>query len=322
MPEMSKYCGQEFRVYKSAHKTCDTIDYVGARWMGDAVHLEGLRCDGRSHGGCQANCLLFWKGPWLEPVEPRVRWWKARAPAQGGDSECSEESLAASTIVARADSGEDTDGLRYRCQATDMNQATMVLPWWDLRQYAVDVRTRNVRVSEIAGALVFRVFLKLRRLHGYRFWMWLYRSIQEKRGGIPFPYRAGTCATTPSETLGLQPGELVQVKSHDEILQTVNQRNRNRGLAFDEEMVGYCGGAHRVQRRVDRIIDEKSGRMLTFGNECIVLDGATCRARFKGERLFCPRSVDLYWREIWLRRVDEATGARLVSPYQRESGMP
>src|SRR5689334_2093498 len=65
MPEMLQFCGKRFRVYKSAHKTCDTIETYKGRRMASAVHLEGLRCDGEAHGGCQAQCLLFWKEAWL-----------------------------------------------------------------------------------------------------------------------------------------------------------------------------------------------------------------------------------------------------------------
>jgi hypothetical protein len=40
MPQMFAYCGQRSRVFKRAHKTCDTVnDYVGRR-MKDAVHLK------------------------------------------------------------------------------------------------------------------------------------------------------------------------------------------------------------------------------------------------------------------------------------------
>jgi hypothetical protein len=39
MPEMLQYCGQRFRVFKSAHKTCDTIEKTGGRRMRNAVHL-------------------------------------------------------------------------------------------------------------------------------------------------------------------------------------------------------------------------------------------------------------------------------------------
>ena len=31
MPEMFEYCGRRFRVWKRAHKTCDTVDKTGGR---------------------------------------------------------------------------------------------------------------------------------------------------------------------------------------------------------------------------------------------------------------------------------------------------
>src|SRR5512146_3442577 len=68
MPEMFAFCGQRFRVYKRAHKTCDTVFPVRARRVDRAVHLE-TRCDGQAHGGCQAGCLIFWKEAWLKRVD-------------------------------------------------------------------------------------------------------------------------------------------------------------------------------------------------------------------------------------------------------------
>src|SRR4051812_36337111 len=56
MPEMFRYCGQRLRVYKRAHKTCDFVTNTGIRSLPDTVHLQGSRCDGSGHGGCQAQC--------------------------------------------------------------------------------------------------------------------------------------------------------------------------------------------------------------------------------------------------------------------------
>src|SRR5215470_13175047 len=61
MPEMLQFCGQRFVVDKIAFKTCDTVSWTGLRRLTDTVHLAGVRCDGRAHGGCQAGCLIFWK---------------------------------------------------------------------------------------------------------------------------------------------------------------------------------------------------------------------------------------------------------------------
>src|SRR3954470_23379586 len=70
MPEMLRFCGKRFRVYRRADKACDTIDWSRLRRMENAVHLAELRCDGSAHGGCQAGCLLYWKEAWLERVVP------------------------------------------------------------------------------------------------------------------------------------------------------------------------------------------------------------------------------------------------------------
>src|SRR5215471_2056176 len=67
MPQMLSYCGQIFRVLRSAHKTCDPVYTCTSRRLPSAVHLD-LRCDGKAYGGCQAGCLLFWKEAWLKPV--------------------------------------------------------------------------------------------------------------------------------------------------------------------------------------------------------------------------------------------------------------
>ena len=40
--------------------------------MRDTVFLENLRCDGASHGGCQAECRIYWKEAWLRRVEGDV----------------------------------------------------------------------------------------------------------------------------------------------------------------------------------------------------------------------------------------------------------
>jgi hypothetical protein len=300
MPEMLKYCGQRLRVHKSAHKTCDTIEFKGARKLKRAVHLANTRCDGAFHGGCQASCMFFWKDAWLK----RVDSGPATQPRDTSASVRVEQTLLAAT---RADGGGAVE--RFSCQATELNRASEELSWWDARQYVKDVWSRNIPISRILSALAFRIYEKLMRLGAWRLLLRTYDGFQRLRGGIPFPFKMGSRKQTPVATLGLRPGERVEVKSQDEILQTVNERNRNRGLSFDEEMVEFCGRTYNVLKRVERIINERTGEMMTLKGDCIILDGATCNSRFKDKRLFCPRSIYPYWREIWLRRVDSAGGA-------------
>jgi hypothetical protein len=136
---------------------------------------------------------------------------------------------------------------------------------------------------------------------------WVYDVFQKARGGVPYPLRVGRVPKgqrTPSAKLDLQPGELVRVKSYDEILETLDETWRNRGMHFDAEMVPYCDQTFRVLARVEKIIDEKTGKMLRLKNDAIILENVVCQAFYARCRKFCPRSYYQYCREIWLERVD------------------
>jgi hypothetical protein len=80
----------------------------------------------------------------------------------------------------------------------------------------------------------------------------------------------GTLAKTPIECLGLQPGKIPLIKNRVAIVVTSDQRNKNRGLSFDIKMVNFCGGTFRMRKRVEKIIDEKMGKMMCFKNANIV----------------------------------------------------
>ena len=116
---------------------------------------------------------------------------------------------------------------------------------------------------------------------------------------------------TPTEELHLQPGELVRIKSKEEILATVNADLLNRGMGFDEEMSRYCGQLARVQARVDKCINESTGEMLTMKYPCIVLENNICAGVFN---VSCPREFIPFWREIWLERVGGAPAPEEASP--------
>jgi hypothetical protein len=291
MPEMLQYCGRRFRVYKSAHKTCDTISTYSNRGMSNAVHLEGLRCDGAAHDGCQAACLLFWKEAWIKPVagpeskaDPDAEKPVKRAPAV---SRCTLETLASAVRVKAEPSASGEE--RYSCQATELVRATTPLDWWDPRQYIRDLTSRNVGLWD---------FMRFGALATIKAGLRLYWRV-----GRLLMIRGPLKGATPSAQLNLRPGELVQVRSKKEILSTLNEAGHNRGLSVDVEMTPYCGRTLRVRSRVEKIINDKSGKMLHL-NGCIILDGATCSGYLSRARMFCPRAIYPYWREIWLKRVE------------------
>ena len=313
MPEMFQYCGQRFRVYKRAHKTCDTVNYHrgGGRSLSSAVHLE-LRCDGEAHGGCQASCLIFWKMAWLKPISEAgnpvgdTSGYVSRQDVNSAGS--TEVDVLAGTCSAAQQDGEET---RYLCQATELPKFTSYLPNWDLRQYLEDYLSGNVTMGRLFCGSVYvgygylcRFVRRTYRLN--RFYDWF----QSLWGGLPYPKWIGVIQKgqpTPTSTLNLQPGELVRVKSYQEILATVDMDNKNRGLSFDKELVPFCGGTYRVRTRVNKFIEEKTGKMSTMKTAAIILENVWCQARYSDCRLFCPRSIYSWWREVWLERVPENT---------------
>ncbi|GAB2582944.1 hypothetical protein GCM10027034_13750 [Ramlibacter solisilvae] len=319
MPEMLASCGKTLRVFKRAHKTCDTVCYSGARKLERTVHLEGSRCDGSAHGGCQAACSLYWNEAWLKPAADPVSGRRAvrREALRRHASGCSMEQLARAT-----QGGHDPEkGPRYACQATELLHATKPLSPYDLRQYVEDYRSGNADLATLLRGFVYRlgVFVvrrgeRLGRRIGLgdrlaKGLMKAYDGLQRLLpGGVPFPRRRGTILQgqpTPDVAIGqLVPGSQVRVKSYREILATLNADNKTRGLYFDAENVPYCDKQFTVRALVQHIIDEKTGYMLHFKSPSIILQGVHCQGTYSDNRMFCPRAIYPYWRPIWLKPVE------------------
>jgi hypothetical protein len=318
MPEMLAFCGKRFQVHKRAHKTCDTVFPVRGRRVDRAVHLD-TRCEGSAHGGCQAGCLIFWKDAWLKRV---ANGSITQAPSPNAHASagfgCTESSLQARTKTLDSTDKDPS----YICQATQLPYATSDLAWWDIRQYIEDYRSGNVGLWRIACGVAYFSFLGLTNVIGGPTLRRLYDNLCRLWGGSPFPRKKGTIPrgqSTPVEHLDLQAGELVRIKSHDEILGTLDTSSRNRGLYFDAEEVPYCGGSYRVLRRVNRIVNERTGKMRIMKTPCVILDSVVCESRYSECRLFCPRSIYAYWREIWLERVDSRSVSAASSPEETET---
>jgi hypothetical protein len=164
--------------------------------------------------------------------------------------------------------------------------------------YRRDLTSGNVRLGEFIwyGALAaFNAFM----IH------WGLRRYPHVKG------LAGK--TTPTVELNLQPGEIVEVRSKEEIMATLNAGMRNRGLWFDVEQIPFCGSQFRVLRRIRKIIDEKTGRLITLPNACVTLDSVVCGGRLSYCRMFCSRSIYPYWHEVWLKRPDSVASSGSVS---------
>jgi len=266
MPEMAKYCGHCFQVHRRVDKVWEYAHGTSLRRVRDAVLLKTLRCDGQSHGGCQARCQLIWKEAWLRRPGAQV----STAPGAGPHLD-----LDAHTQVS-------VDGeRRYVCQMTEIIRASTQLSQRDPRHYWRDLVGGNVRLAPLLVVLSVRLF----------------NGVHWRLGGTLWPVlKPLESDSSPHRELGLQPGQLVRVRSKHAIESTLNRKLRNRGLEFGTDMLFCCGGSYRVAARVDRIIDERTGELLVLKTPSNLLEGAHAN----GGTVLTPQNEFFFWREIWL----------------------
>jgi hypothetical protein len=272
MPEMATLCGRTVRVSRRATHVVTDGAPVGQESRVRMFHndnvvvLENVRCSGLAHDGCKRGCLIFWKEAWLDKIESLEN-------GSGGS-----DSTATLHTPTTKDAG------CYYCQSSEMLRAT--------RHMTGSERLLTPFRAVLAGN--YSILRMLRMVAVWTYW----KSYRKIFGEWP----AGNQTETPAEVLNLQPGEWVQVKSLPEIIQTLDKDAKNRGLHFSADMPPYCGKRFRVASRADKLIAEGSGKMRQLKNT-VTLEGSVCDSA-----IFslggCPREDLLYWREIWLKRVD------------------
>jgi hypothetical protein len=268
MPEMIPFCGERFRVSRRAVKTCWYGHGSGMRRFReeDVVLLDGVRCSGADHDGCQKACNIFWREAWLRKIENS----ETTSPPKNA------------TERLRARLKTVTVPNKYFCQSSEILNATVELSKIERFSKCVDeVQSGNAGIFEI-----------LRRIGVWTFW--------KSRRVFSGPFAKGKNQVTPAQSLNLQPGESVEVKSLDSIRETLDEKAHNRGLFFTPSMSLLCGQRRKVDRRIEKIIVDGTGEMRCLRNT-VFLEGELCECScvaFGG----CPRGEFSYWREIWLER--------------------
>jgi hypothetical protein len=273
MPEMLEFCGQRFRVSKRALTVCFSGPGTtrGFR-VDDVVTVDDVRCSGAAHDGCQKACMIFWREAWLRKVE---------------DTAVPSEPDLRSADQLRACLKTSTGRNIYYCQSSELSKATDPLSRWQrLERYLSGLRAGNFSARQMAHSLGIFVFWRIHRI-------------------LLGVYPRGSSKSTPVESLNLQPGELVEVKSMQSITETLDERGNNRGLSFSPYMRLWCGRQCRVKGRLDKIIADGTGQMMRLRNT-VTLEGSTCGCSYLGFGTGgCARCEVTYWREIWLRRSDK-----------------
>jgi hypothetical protein len=279
MPEMLDFFGERFRVEVRVERACDTLKW-GVRRLPETVMLDDLRCSGLGHAGCQAGCRLYWKEAWLRPAS------ESAGSFVPDDAYGKLEQLVTRNTESQTSTPEER---LFRCQATDWFDASQPVGWWNVRSFLDELTCGNVNFWQFSKIMTRIVFSEIgRRLH-----------LIPRQQFMPHnPSAAPVVAPSPQ---GLEPGTLVQVRSRNEIAESLDAKGMNRGLWFDREMVPHCGKTYPVKRRVERFIDEKTGKLIQLKSDCYVLDGVVCSGDLNEGKWFCRRAIYPWWREAWLR---------------------
>jgi hypothetical protein len=98
----------------------------------------------------------------------------------------------------------------------------------------------------------------------------------------------------------LEAGDIVRVRSQQEIEATLNHWRQLKGCTFMNEQVQYCGTRQRVLKRMERFVDERDLTVKKC-NGIILLEGLTCQGTAEFGR--CDRACCYFWREEWLEKI-------------------
>jgi hypothetical protein len=108
-------------------------------------------------------------------------------------------------------------------------------------------------------------------------------------------------------TLDLGAGEIVAVRSADEIARTLDADGKFEGLLFMPEMLAFCDKQFRVLRRADWTCLEGQPRRI---KATVHLDQVRCDGSSHAR---CQASCLLLWKEVWLRGVNSDAPTERVS---------
>ncbi len=105
----------------------------------------------------------------------------------------------------------------------------------------------------------------------------------------------------PYTTSPLQPGDMVRIRSAEEIRATLGNWNDLKGCTFMEEMWRHCGTQQRVFKRIGQFLDERDYQIKKVQG-LVILENVFCEGTVDFGP--CDRSCFFFWREEWLEKIE------------------
>jgi hypothetical protein len=121
---------------------------------------------------------------------------------------------------------------------------------------------------------------------------------------------ATTTAVRDTETT-FRAGQLVQVRSADEIMATLDENGELESLPFMPEMLQYCGRQFIVGKVANKLCDTIGRSGIRKMTNAVHLNEIRCDGGAHGG---CEASCLMYWKTAWLRPASESSSVPTVVP--------
>ncbi|MDH4185509.1 MAG: hypothetical protein OEV08_00810 [Nitrospira sp.] len=105
-------------------------------------------------------------------------------------------------------------------------------------------------------------------------------------------------------------GDWVEVRSAEEILQTLDERAALESLPFMPEMLPFIGRRFRIYKRATKTCDTISKQGFRRVKDTVMLETLRCDGTAHGG---CQAGCLLFWKESWLKKVPPHINVELVS---------
>jgi hypothetical protein len=109
----------------------------------------------------------------------------------------------------------------------------------------------------------------------------------------------------------LRVGDVVEVRSAEEIAATLDARGELENLPFMPEMLRYCGRRLTVHKVAHKLCDTINNTGLRRMERAVHLTDARCDGSGHGG---CEAACLLYWKEAWLKKVEPSAPLTTVEP--------
>ena len=227
----------------------------------------------RPTAAVKASCRLYWKERWLRP--------SADDHPSGSRPTRDDPNFEELARLSYANVSRDqlAGSESFRCQTTELPRASAEVsrrgtPW----SLLTELVSRNVTVGRSVGVVA-------RAAVHYSAWR---LGLRPRR--LAMPYDPTAEGFSPPPLAGLHMGQLVRVRSRREIARTLGPDGKTRGLWFDREMLAFCGQTFRVRAKIERFVDEATGRLVTLKTDCYSLENVVCSGDASPGRHLVPPS--------------------------------